>query len=205
MRLGILADIHEDIERLKEALTLLRRQGTDRFVILGDVFETGQHLRETVALLRQVDAIGVWGNHDLGLCHEPDERVRNKYPGTVLDFMTTLRPSLELDGCLFTHGLPFFDPTDPTIYYLGGYPHEPQNLVRCFQATTQRVLFVGHTHRWLLATPEGCLPWRGETPVCLEAERRWFVVVHAVCDGWRATYDTITRLLTPFRIGMAVP
>ncbi len=200
MRLGILADIHEDTARLREALTLLRRQGADRFLVLGDVFETGRQIGETIGLLRQVNAFGVWGNHDLGLCHEPDERLRCKYAGPVLGFMQTLQPSLELEGCLFMHGLPFFDPTDPTIYYLGGKPEEPQTLARCFQATTQRVLFVGHTHRWLLATQAGCLPWGGETPVCLDAQRRWFVVVHAVCDGWSATYDTTTHLLTPLRL-----
>ena len=116
MRVGILADNHEDTERLQEALTLLCRQGTERIVVLGDVFETDKHLGETIALLREVDACGVWGNHDLGLCPEPDERVRSRYAGPVLDFMLTLQSSLELEGYLFTHGLPFFDPTGPTIW-----------------------------------------------------------------------------------------
>jgi predicted phosphodiesterase len=48
MRLGILADIHEEVERLRRAIDLLSRQAADRFVVLGDVFETGKQIKETV-------------------------------------------------------------------------------------------------------------------------------------------------------------
>jgi hypothetical protein len=40
----------------------------------------------------------------------------------VLDFMATLRPRLEVGGCLFTHGLPCWDAADPAVYYLGARP-----------------------------------------------------------------------------------
>src|SRR4051812_28421057 len=122
MRIGILADIHEDVRHLTLALEQVSREGVDRVVVLGDVFDTGEHLAETVALLTQAQAIGVWGNHELGLCHEPEEQVRKRYAGPAFDFLQTLRPRLELEGCLFTHGLPFWDPTDPAVYYLGERP-----------------------------------------------------------------------------------
>ena len=35
MKLGILADIHEEIESLATALDLLRKQAVDRIVVLG--------------------------------------------------------------------------------------------------------------------------------------------------------------------------
>jgi predicted phosphodiesterase len=73
MKLGILADVHEHVENLREALEVLRQQGADRFVVLGDVFETGKRLEETIGLLREVNAVGVWGNHDVGLCLAPSE------------------------------------------------------------------------------------------------------------------------------------
>ena len=81
MRIGILADIHEDVQRLSQALGLLRREGVGRVVVLGDLFDTGKRIAETVALLADAGAVGVWGNHDLGLCHEPGERTRARYPG----------------------------------------------------------------------------------------------------------------------------
>jgi predicted phosphodiesterase len=70
MRIGILADIHESLTNLRWAIDVLHEQGTDCLVVLGDVFELGYRLKETVDLLADLGAIGVWGNHDFGLCRD---------------------------------------------------------------------------------------------------------------------------------------
>jgi hypothetical protein len=201
MRIGILADIHEDVEGLGKAIDVLSRHRADRFVTLGDVFDLGKRVGEAVSLLRGVGAVGVWGNHDLGLCVEPDERLRVKYAGPVLEFMQALVPRLELGGCLFTHGLPCWEPTDPVIYYLGDRPETPAGRADSFAASPHPASFVGHFHRWLAATPDGPLPWGGRRPLLLQRGRRHLVVVHAVCAGRCALFDTQTRELTPFGEG----
>jgi hypothetical protein len=200
MKIGIVADIHEDVPTLAAALDLLRREGVDRLVVLGDLFDTGERIGETVALLAGGGAVGVWGNHDLGLCHDPDERIRSRYPGPVLDFMLTLQPRLEIDGCLFSHGLPCWDATDPAIFYLGDRPETDEGRAAAFTASACRVSFVGHFHRWLLATPDGCLDWDGGKPVLLHSPGQFLVVVAAVCDGWCAVFDTDAGRLVPWRL-----
>jgi predicted phosphodiesterase len=70
MKIGILADIHESLTNLRWALDVLHEQDPDRLVVLGDVFELGHRLRETVDLLAHDGAVGVWGNHDFGLCRD---------------------------------------------------------------------------------------------------------------------------------------
>jgi hypothetical protein len=62
-------------------------------------------------------------------------------------------------------------------------------------------VFLGHFHRWLAATPEGCLAWGGSEPLALEPGLRYLVVVAAVCDGWAAVFDTDNQCLTPLRLG----
>ena len=200
MKLGILADIHEDVENLATALGLLREQAVERIVVLGDLFETGRRIGETVALLADAGAVGVWGNHDLGLCHEPDARVRARNAGPVFEYMQTLGPRLELDGCRFSHGLPCWDPTDPAIYYLGSRPESDEGRADAFTASACRVAFMGHFHRWLAATPEGLLDWAGGSPIVLDAGKRYLVVVAAVCDGWCAVFDTKSGELVPYRL-----
>lgn len=74
VKLGILADIHEHVEYLRRSLAIFSEQGVDQVVVLGDVFELGQRLRETVALLDESGTIGVWGNHEFGLCTDPSRR-----------------------------------------------------------------------------------------------------------------------------------
>jgi predicted phosphodiesterase len=204
MKTGILADIHEDIEALEQVLGLLRREGVGRLVVLGDLFYTGKRIAETVDLLSRAGAVGVWGNHDLGLCHEPEPRFLTRYPGCVFDFLKTLSAQLEVEDCLFSHGLPHWDATDPAAYYLGDRPESTAGLAGCFAASACRVTFVGHFHRWLTATPDGILPWDGSDAVSLATDRRYLVVVAAVCDGWCATYDTANGRLVPHRLARSV-
>ncbi len=113
--------------------------------------------------------------------------------------MGGLRPRLEIDGCLFTHVEPWLDPHKvEDLWYFDGPPGSPEQLARSFAAFPHRALFIGHMHRWLLGTPEGLLPWRGEGPVRLDSRTRNLVVVHAVCDGRFALFDTETNELLPF-------
>ncbi len=198
MKLGILSDIHENVRELRLAIDRLSALGAERFVVLGDVFETGKSIEQTVGVLREVSAVGVWGNHDIGLCFDPDERACRRYSAEVLGFMGGLQPRLEIDGCLFAHVEPWLDPHRPEeIWYIGGPPDSPEKLARCFGAVPHRAIFLGHLHRWLLGTPEGLSPWRGEGPVCLDSAKRHLVVIHAVYSGRCALFDTQTNWLAP--------
>jgi predicted phosphodiesterase len=199
MKLGLLADIHEHTRRLQKAIGMLHQHGAERFVVLGDVFDTGKRIEQTVRLLQQVRAVGVWGNHDVGLCFDPGDSVCARYGAAVLGFMGGLQPHLEIDGCLFTHVEPWIDPYRvEDLWEFHGPPDSPEKLARSFAAVPHRVLFVGHLHRWLLGTPDGLLPWRGESPVRLDGQSRYLVVVHAVWQGRCALFDTATNELLPF-------
>ncbi len=199
MKLGLLADIHEQTRQLRKAIAMLQRHGADRFVVLGDVFELGKRMEETVSLLQQVQAVGVWGNHDIGLCFDPNETVCARYSAAVLGFMGSLQPRLEIDGCLFTHVEPWLDPHKiEDLWYFDGPPDSAEKLARSFAAVPHRIMFIGHMHRWLLGTPKGLLTWRGEEPVQLDSQARYLVVVHAVWDGKCALFDTQTNELVPF-------
>jgi predicted phosphodiesterase len=200
MRIGILADIHEDVERLGLALGVLREAGAEELVVLGDICDTGARLEQTVALLTGAGVVGVWGNHDLGLCYQVSERTRATYPGPVLGYMATLSTRLEREDCLFSHGLPHWEPTDPAVYYLAPRPETPEGRAGAFRASSHRVTFVGHFHRWLAVTPAGALAWAGDEPLALPADQRRLVVVAAVCDGWCALLDTGSGVLLPQRI-----
>ena len=200
MKLGILTDIHEELDDLRWALTLLRREGADRLVFVGDVCAMHTDLEETVALLDDAGVVGVWGNHDFGLCgNNPTDENRLRYSDRLLDFMGRLRPRLEVEGCLFTHVEPWLDPEKiEDLWYFDGPPETPEQVARIFAAVSNRVMFVGHYHCWLLVTPEGIQPWVGDGPVVLEPGNRHMVTINAVCQGQCALYDTETSLLTPF-------
>ena len=95
MRIGILADIHESLDELRWASAVLKDHGADCLVVLGDVCETHRRLEETVAFLDDAGAIGVWGNHDFGLCLDNQtDANRSRYSERLLRYMGRLLPRL---------------------------------------------------------------------------------------------------------------
>lgn len=201
MKLGLLADIHEDVAHLKTALGTFQQERVDQVVVLGDLFERGLAIRETCRLLKEANAVGVWGNHDFGLSSAPDEGMLRRYGPEVLEFMGTLQPTLELAGCFFHHIEPWLDANDVMdLWYMEGPPNTPEKVARIFSAVPNHLIVAGHCHRWWLVTPEGIRDWNGREPLDL-SDGRYFVVLGAVCDGKYAVLDTQTFRLTPFNEG----
>ena len=199
MKLGLITDIHEQVELLRTALDRFENERVDRVVVIGDVFEMGERIEETCRLLAEANAIGVWGNHDYGLCVDPDDEMCAKYPAAVIEYMTSLRPRLDIDGCHFTHVQPWLNPEDVAdLWYFEGPPDEQGKLDRIFDSVPNRVMFVGHFHNWLLATPEKISEWNGDRPIRLLDHERYFVVVGALWEGRYAVFDSDTSVLMPF-------
>lgn len=198
MKLGIITDIHEHVEHLRAALDRLRREGVDQIVFVGDVFEMGVRIEECCRLLAEAHVIGVWGNHDFGLCYHVPDIIRRRYPAAVIDYMTSLRPRLEIGGCHFCHIEPWLDATDVSdLWNCEGPPDHPKKLRQIFKAVPHQFLFAGHFHRWLLARPTAFVDWPGDAPIRLD-QGRYFIVVDALFDGCFATFDTNTLELVPF-------
>ncbi len=194
MRYGLLADIHEDARFLRAALDHFHREAVDRVLVLGDVFETGRALEGTTQLLREAGAVGVWGNHDFGLSHQPRDDVRSRFYDECMAFMTSLRPRLEFEDCLITHVEPWRDAED--IFELWSFEsdYEPE---RSFTALRHRIMLHGHHHRWKVTTPDGAVDWDCFQPLALDPARRYLIQVGAVCDGRCGVLDTAANVLTP--------
>jgi hypothetical protein len=198
MKLGLLTDIHEHVEFLQLALRRFERAGVDQIIVIGDIFEMGQRIDQTCRLLAAAGAIGVYGNHDFGLCSNPEAATWAKYPEGVLGYMTTLKPRLEIAGCYFAHVEPWLNPENMLdLWYFEGPPDDSQKLARIFNAVAHRHIFAGHFHEWLIATPERILGWLGYKPIVLDPGR-YFVTIGALCLGRYATFDTESFELVPY-------
>lgn len=200
MKLGLICDIHEHVEHLQLAIDHFAACAIDRIIVIGDLFATGERIEELCRLLAAADAIGVWGNHDYGLCFEPSPEVRSRFSSDVLNYMGTYKPRMEIDGCYFAHVEPWLNPEDILdLWYYDGPPDRPERLARIFGAVPHAVIFNGHFHRWILATPDGVTGWEGQTPLHL-TDTRAFVVMGALHDGHCATFDTRTRERVPWSL-----
>ena len=201
MLLGLLADIHEAVEPLREALGVFAAHGVEEVVVLGDICRMHRRLAETVALLHEARAVGVWGNHDFGLCRDIGDDIRQRFAPAILEYAQTLQPTLVREDCLFTHVEPWLDANDiAQLWYFDSPPRTPEGFARIFDAVPQRVLFSGHVHRWTLATRDGSVEWDAATRIRLAPPGRYFVIVGAVVAGHAAMYETTTGDLIPVRM-----
>jgi hypothetical protein len=109
------------------------------------VFELGQRLKETIDILDEAGAIGVWGDHDFGLCRDnPRPEDLERYGERVLAFMGRLQPRLEIVGCHFVHVEPWLNPEKiEDLWYFEGPPERPDQVARSFAAVPNRLIFVG--------------------------------------------------------------
>ncbi|MBI4502509.1 MAG: metallophosphoesterase family protein [Gemmatimonadetes bacterium] len=65
VRIGIISDVHANVDALAAVLRALEERGVREVVSLGDVVGYNAFPRETIALMRKAKVSGVRGNHDL--------------------------------------------------------------------------------------------------------------------------------------------
>ena len=64
MKIGILSDIHANLEALQAALSDMKSAGVERVVCLGDIVGYNTNPADCIALLREAGALCIAGNHD---------------------------------------------------------------------------------------------------------------------------------------------
>ncbi|MCA8972859.1 MAG: metallophosphoesterase [Planctomycetes bacterium] len=199
--MGLITDIHEQVEVLSIALDVLRDEAVDMIVLIGDVVGDGEQLEETCRLLLEHSVVGVWGNHDHLLCLESRSDFREQDANATTVFLSSLHPRFEVAQCLFQHVEPWLNADDlADLWYFEGPPDSPERMQKIFEATSHAVVFAGHYHKWMLLSDQGREPWSGGEPVRLNALRRYFVAVGALCEGRFATFDTESLDLNPFNV-----
>ena len=198
MKIGLLTDIHERVDALQIALQRFRQQQVDQVVVLGDLVATMDSIPETCRLLDEAGAIGVWGNHDFGLCQDRAAQISERHGTTAARVFGALKPRLVFANCHFSHVEPWLDPeTLEGLWYYDGPPNEHGQFDRIFSAVPQRVMFAGHYHKWLIVRPDGIQSWNAREPIHL-INGRYFVVVAALCEGHSAIFDTESSELIAF-------
>jgi len=72
MRIGVLSDVHANIEALEAVFNAMDADGVDRTICLGDVVGYGASPNETCAMVRQRVAHTILGNHDAAVAGRMD-------------------------------------------------------------------------------------------------------------------------------------
>ena len=184
MRYALVSDIHANWPAWCAVRDDLRAQQVDAVVCLGDVVGYGPSPQRVLADVRQYCDQLLLGNHEAAALGRLDLSIFNdaarraaEWTATQLDaesktFLNQLPMVAEDEDLLFVHA----DPVAPEGW---GYVETCKDAEACLAATTQRLIFVGHTHlpEVYVRRPSGVMAQLPPTSLTLEAGARYLVNV----------------------------
>lgn len=163
MKIGLISDIHANLQALEAVLHELRRDGADFILCAGDLVCYGANPRETIALLRAHGIPSVRGNYDhavaLGLetaSRSPSSPQNEPLKRAALSWT---QKNLEPRDKWFLNGLPWrmdfvFDSLHVAVLHAGieyldawYTPDDLEKLEILVRRVDADVLVLGHTHQ----------------------------------------------------------
>ncbi|TMM34059.1 MAG: metallophosphoesterase family protein [Actinobacteria bacterium] len=147
--LGILYDIHGNLDALEAVLADAEAVDVDRWLLGGDYGTPRPHPLETLARLRELpDATWIRGNGERWLLEPPEDRpevretygrFRDQISAEEVEWLFNLPPRAELDGILYVHGSPLADDDS-----FAAEPHQGEE--RLLAGVRERTVVFGHSH-----------------------------------------------------------
>lgn len=153
MRIGLISDIHSNLEALTRSLAALERSRPDRVICLGDVVGYGASVNECCDLVRKVAEVTLLGNHDAAVSGRMDysfyyDAARHALDWTAsriapehLEWLRTLPYAHRIDHVQFSHG----NPVQPDAYEYVFAIEQARELLPHLDALAE-VNFIGHSH-----------------------------------------------------------
>jgi diadenosine tetraphosphatase ApaH/serine/threonine PP2A family protein phosphatase len=153
MRIGLISDIHGNLQALQQVLTTLGHLKVDRYVSLGDLVGYGGNPNEVVTLMRPMVDFSIVGNHDAAVSGLMDYSYYYEAAREVLDWTASQlsednlnwlknQPMIILeDEICYVHG----EPVQPELFNYLYSPEHARGLVP-FYGMLKPITFVGHSH-----------------------------------------------------------
>lgn len=154
MNIGIISDIHSNLEALNAVMEDIRAREVDQIWCLGDIVGYNADPDRCCEIVRKMCRVVIMGNHDSAVVgnFEPHHfnRVareavmwgRKVLKRSSLDYLKTLRSAVVFDDVgLIVHG----SPTDPDKYVISG-DSARNELLFMVKNLRKKVCFFGHTH-----------------------------------------------------------
>jgi diadenosine tetraphosphatase ApaH/serine/threonine PP2A family protein phosphatase len=216
MRIGIISDIHANLEALTQSLAALERHRPDRVVCLGDVVGYGASVNECCGLVRKVAEVTLLGNHDAAVSGRMDysfyyDAARHALDWTAsridadhLEWLRSLPYRHRIDDVQFSHGNPLNAEAYEYVFAI-----EQARELLPHVADLAEVNFVGHSHlcKTFALHPGGDCTEVVATRFGIRRGYKYVVSVGSVgqprdCDNRACfvTYDTDERVVEFHRV-----
>ncbi len=153
MRVGIISDIHSNIEALTEVVRALEKLGLDHVICLGDVVGYGASVNECCDLVRRTAEVTLLGNHDAAVAGRMDysfyyDAARHALDWTAsriephhLAWLQSLPYTHRIGDIGFSHGSPVLAENYDYVFAT----EQARELIPHFGDLAE-VTFIGHSH-----------------------------------------------------------
>jgi len=215
LRIGVVSDIHANLEALEVVLAVLDNEGIDYLACLGDVVGYGAQPNECCDRIRELADVTVLGNHDAAVCGRMDYSYYRAAARHALDWHAG---KLSAENMAWLEGLSYEHKLDDEITFCHGSPLALEEFEYIFALDQMRdvvahsedqarITFIGHSHLCK------CFAFDAEgadevlrTRFDLEADRQYILTVGSVGQprdydnrACCAIYDTEARRFEYFR------
>jgi predicted phosphodiesterase len=156
MRVGLLSDIHANLQALRTVLERFQQEGVDRLVCLGDVIGYGGDPEACVALVRERSDICIRGNHEAAAVEPGVRRTFTSAARVAIDAHAQWLHPLDI---AYLEALPqaarLEGPEETGLFAIHGTPGEVMRFTylqsaaqaaQAFHFFSERFAAVGHTH-----------------------------------------------------------
>jgi putative phosphoesterase len=173
MKIGLISDIHGNLQALTQVLAALDAAGVDMILCAGDLVCYGANPNEVMALLRGRGVACVAGNYDTAVAwnlpkasRKPSSPRNEPLKQAALDWTKKQVDAVHLS---YLRGLPFtalheVDGLRVRLLHAGPTyldewvsPDEPESLTAVTQTLPADVIVLGHTHQPFVAKSNGTL------------------------------------------------
>jgi len=151
MRIGILGDVHSNLEALEAVVKAMKNDGVDHWLQVGDVVGYGPDPQQCIDRIQDLGATVCLGNHDAAVVGILDTDYFNEYAQrAVLWTRDNIRP----EDFQWLKDLPYLIKNEPYSLVHGtlnkpeefGYVMSPVEAKDCLRLQDTLLCFVGHSH-----------------------------------------------------------
>jgi len=151
MKIGILGDIHGNLEALSAVVEVLKRENVDVWVQVGDIVGYGPEPSACIDLVRELGCVTCLGNHDAAVLGRLDTSYFNNFARAAIhwtapqlrpsdyEFLNALELVVEKEEFTVVHGTMHM----PEQF---GYVVSVVEALESFEHQKTRLCFVGHSH-----------------------------------------------------------
>lgn len=153
MKIGIISDVHGNLQALESVLSEIKKESPDKIIFLGDVVGYGANPNECCEIIKEIADVHIIGNHDSAVLGKtdiewfnPDAReailwTRENLKKENMSFLEGFIETHEISDFLFSHGSPV-NPMD----FIYVFTTETAKDIFLWAEGRYRYIFVGHSH-----------------------------------------------------------